>query len=76
LIPKKTKIGSLDIIVGLLILAVGGYIIYRVTVGLNYKWDWAAIPQYLYRYDAERSEWVPNLGSVYGGQSLQRSLAQ
>jgi polar amino acid transport system permease protein len=61
LIPKKTKIGSLDIIVGLLILAAGGYIVYRVTVGLHYKWDWAAIPQYLYRYDAERSEWVPNL---------------
>jgi polar amino acid transport system permease protein len=61
LIPKKTQIGSLDIIVGLLILVAGGYIIYRITVGLHYRWDWGAIPQYLYRYDAERSEWVPNL---------------
>jgi len=39
----------------------GGYILYRVTAGLNYKWDWAAIPQYLCRYDTERNGWVPNL---------------
>jgi polar amino acid transport system permease protein len=61
LIPKKTRIGSLDIIVGLLILMAGGYILYRVTAGLHYKWDWAAIPQYLCRYDTERNGWVPNL---------------
>jgi polar amino acid transport system permease protein len=39
----------------------GGYILYRVTAGLHYKWDWAAIPQYLCRYDTERNGWVPNL---------------
>ena len=61
MIPKKTRIGSLDIIVGLLILMAGGYILYRVTAGLHYKWDWAAIPQYLCRYDTERNGWVPNL---------------
>jgi len=61
LIPKKTRIGSLDIIVGLLILTAGGYILYRVTAGLHYKWDWAAIPQYVCRYDAETNGWVPNL---------------
>lgn len=61
MILKKTRIGSLDIIVGLLILTVGGYILYRVTAGLHYKWDWAAVPQYLFRYDAERNGWVPNL---------------
>jgi polar amino acid transport system permease protein len=47
--------------VGLLLLVIGGYIVYRVTVGLHYKWDWAAIPQYLFRYDEERRQWVPNL---------------
>ena len=46
---------------GLLLLVIGGYIVYRVTVGLHYKWDWAAIPQYLFRYDEERRQWVPNL---------------
>jgi polar amino acid transport system permease protein len=61
LIPKKARIGSLDIIVGLLILTAGGYILYRVTAGLHYKWDWAAIPQYVCRYDAETNGWVPNL---------------
>jgi polar amino acid transport system permease protein len=47
--------------VGPLLLVIGGYIVYRVTVGLHYKWDWAAIPQYLFRYDEERRQWVPNL---------------
>ena len=61
LIPKKARIGPLDIIVGLLILTAGGYILYRVTAGLHYKWDWAAIPQYVCRYDAETNGWVPNL---------------
>ena len=46
---------------GPLLLVIGGYIVYRVTVGLHYKWDWAAIPQYLFRYDEERRQWVPNL---------------
>jgi polar amino acid transport system permease protein len=61
LITRKTKISLLDIIVGLLILAAGGYIIYRVSVGLQYKWNWEAIPQYLLRHDAETRQWVPNL---------------
>lgn len=59
--PVKAKIRPLDIILGILLLAVGGYIAYRVTVGLHYKWDWAAIPQYLFRYDTESRQWVPNL---------------
>jgi polar amino acid transport system permease protein len=30
-------------------------------VGLHYKWNWQAIPQYLYRYDQESGKWVANL---------------
>lgn len=59
--PIKAKIRLFDIVVGLLLFAVVGYIAYRVTVGLHYKWDWAAIPQYLFRYDEEKRQWVPNL---------------
>ena len=52
---------KLDLLLGLLILAAVGYVLYRVVVGLHYKWDWAAIPQYLFRYDEEKHGWVPNL---------------
>lgn len=37
------------------------HIIYRVRVGLNYNWNWGAIPQYIIRYDSESGSWVPNL---------------
>lgn len=60
--PKwKRKIGFLDIALGLLLLVVGAYLIHRVVAGLNYKWDWTAIPQYLFRYDEDGERWVPNL---------------
>ena len=45
---------KLDIVLGLLILAAVGYVLFRVVVGLQYKWDWAAIPQFLFRYDEGR----------------------
>jgi polar amino acid transport system permease protein len=37
------------------------FIIYRITVDLNYNWHWAAMPQYLFRYDPEKGRWVTNL---------------
>ncbi len=52
---------KLDLVLGFLILAAVGYVLFRVVVGLQYKWDWAAIPQYLFRYDEEKHGWVPNL---------------
>lgn len=61
LIKKKTTITPLDIILGSLLLAALVYLVYRVPGGLNYKWEWAAIPQYLFRYDADSEAWVPNL---------------
>ncbi|UCF03842.1 MAG: amino acid ABC transporter permease [Deltaproteobacteria bacterium] len=58
---KKTKITPLDLILSALILAALVYLSYRIKVGLNYKWNWQTIPQYLYRYDQESGKWVPNL---------------
>ena len=58
---KKTKITPLDIIVSIFILAIAAYIGFRIVVGLNYKWNWAIIPQYLWRYDQESGTWVANL---------------
>jgi polar amino acid transport system permease protein len=62
---SKTKITPLDIIVAVALLAAGAYVAYRVTVSLHYKWNWLAIPQYLFRYDQERKAWIPNV-LVYG----------
>ena len=58
---KKTKITPLDVIVSIFILAIAAYIGFRIIVGLNYKWNWAIIPQYLWRYDQESGRWVANL---------------
>jgi polar amino acid transport system permease protein len=58
---KKTKITPLDIIVSIFILVIAAYIGFRIVVGLNYKWNWAIIPQYLWRYDQESGKWVANL---------------
>jgi polar amino acid transport system permease protein len=51
----------MDVILLLLILAAAAYFAYKVKVGLSYKWNWAAIPQYLFRYDQETGRWVPNM---------------
>ena len=58
---KKFKITPLDLVVTVLLLAAVVYLGYRIRVGLNYKWNWQAIPQYLYRYDQESGKWVANL---------------
>ena len=59
--PKKLQITLLDIIIlgGLAVLS--GYIGYRIVIGLNYKWNWGVIPQYLFRYDLEKGRWTANL---------------
>jgi polar amino acid transport system permease protein len=58
---RKTRITPLDIVVAVALLAAGGYVAYRITIGLHYKWNWSAIPQYLFRYDQESNSWLPNV---------------
>lgn len=58
---KRKKISKLDIVILAAILALAAYIVYRLTVTLNYKWNWSIIPQYIVRYDSETGRWVPNL---------------
>lgn len=59
--PRAPKITILDVVLILLIAAAIGLFAYKVTVGLHYKWNWSVIPRYLFRYDAERQRWLPNL---------------
>ncbi|MBN1847630.1 MAG: amino acid ABC transporter permease [Deltaproteobacteria bacterium] len=58
---QKTKIKSLDILTAIIILAVIIYLIYRIKIGLHYKWDWGVIPQYLFRHDPKTHRWLPNM---------------
>ena len=58
---RHVKITRLDVGVLLSILILAAYIVYRLAVALNYKWNWGIIPQYILRYDAEQGRWVANL---------------
>jgi polar amino acid transport system permease protein len=58
---KKTKITAVDLILMALILAVLAYIVYRLTVKLNYRWNWPAIPRYLVYYSAEHKGWMSGI---------------
>ncbi|PLX85965.1 MAG: amino acid ABC transporter permease [Desulfuromonas sp.] len=44
----------------LLVFAALAYLGYRIEAGLEYRWNWAAMPQYLFRFD-DQAGWVPNL---------------
>jgi polar amino acid transport system permease protein len=57
----QTKAGRLDALVAAALLAAAAYVFYRVQVGLTYHWNWEAIPQYLFRYDAQNQRWVANV---------------
>ena len=61
--PLKTKkaVTPLDVVLTILFVGMGLYLLYRVNVGLNYKWNWSTIPQYLFRYDPQQESWLPNM---------------
>lgn len=54
------RIALIDIFIGLLLLAMAGYVYHRVASGLQYEWRWELIPQYLLRYDDAQDRWVLN----------------
>ena len=58
---KKAKLTPLDLVISVIILAGVIYLSYKIRNGLNYKWNWQAIPQYFFRYDQESGRWVANL---------------
>ena len=45
----------------LVLTGLGIYFGYRLKIGLNYHWNWAAIPQFLFRFDQEQGRWVSGL---------------
>lgn len=59
LIRKNSHV--LDIIVTVSLLLFLGFVTYRLSIGLNYHWNWGIIPNYLFRWDAEKGRWVTNI---------------
>ena len=57
---RKIRITKLDVVVTTLILMLVAFIVYRLTVKLNYKWNWGIIPQYLYYFDETTGRWKAN----------------
>jgi len=60
-VVKKSKIRVVDLVLGALIVAAGIFLVHKVSTGINYRWNWDAIPQYFFRYDAAAGRWVPNI---------------
>ena len=58
---RKTRITKLDVVVTALILLLAAYIVYRLTMKLNYKWNWSIIPQYLFFFDEAEGRWKANV---------------
>jgi len=58
---RKYRVHPLDVVVFVVVATVIAYIAYRVDSVLVYKWDWSAIPAYLFRYDDDSHRLVPNL---------------
>ena len=58
---KKARITPLDIVIIALLTCLGAYIAYRLTIKLNYKWNWGIIPQYLFFFDEDKGRWTANV---------------
>ena len=58
---KKIRITPLDIVIIALLMCLAAYIAYRLTIKLNYKWNWGIIPQYLFFFDEESDRWKTNV---------------
>jgi polar amino acid transport system permease protein len=58
---KRPTLSLLDLAVIGFLGALGAYLAYRIDRGFHYQWNWAVIPQYLFRLDQETGRWVPNM---------------
>jgi polar amino acid transport system permease protein len=53
----KKAFSPLDIIISIIALSLIGYVVYRLTYSLNYKWNWGIIPSYLLHYNKTEQSW-------------------
>jgi polar amino acid transport system permease protein len=59
-IAQKVRFRWLDGLIIALLAAFAAFIGYRLTAGLNYKWHWASIPQYLVFHNPGTGRWTAN----------------
>ena len=57
---RSLRWGWLDTLLLLALLTLIVYLGYRVSIGLEYRWNWQVIPQYLVRRDSDGG-WVANM---------------
>jgi len=60
MMQRRLRWGRLDSILLLVLIGAAFYLGYRVEAGLEYRWNWSVIPQYLLRFD-EAGGWHANL---------------
>ncbi|NKB57413.1 MAG: ABC transporter permease subunit [Alphaproteobacteria bacterium] len=58
---RGQKLTLIDFVIFACVVAAIGYVAYRVENVLIYKWDWSAIPSYLFRWDEATGSLIPNL---------------
>ncbi|MDX9800372.1 MAG: amino acid ABC transporter permease [Spirochaetia bacterium] len=58
---KKRHLTLLDFVLSAVILLLAVFVFYRIKIGLNYKWSWGVICQYLFRIDDATGRAVPGL---------------
>lgn len=58
---RRLRFRVLDLIILGGLAACGLWVVHRVRVDLRYNWNWGIIPQFLFYYDQDTGEWVPNL---------------
>jgi len=58
---KAIRLNRLDLILLIILTAGVALLVNHISSSLNYRWNWAVIPQYFFRYDQSLQSWVPNL---------------
>jgi polar amino acid transport system permease protein len=58
---QKPRLSFLDALIALAILAAAVLVFHRIRDGLNYRFEWGALPQFLLRHDPEQGRWLPNV---------------
>ena len=60
MIAKRVRFRPIDVIIIVLCIALGAYVYWRISYGLEYRGDWSVIPRFLVRRDAETGRPVAN----------------
>ena len=60
MISQRVRFRWLDALIIALLAAFAVFIGYRIKVGLNYKWHWASMPQYLVFRNPDTGRWAAN----------------